>query len=202
MIKASYREIDIENFIVDCIKKGQLAQRGIQISASKFYRQLDMPGCGVMDLCCFSVSGSTYDKRKFRCVYISIFELKRGVICCDDVGQLARYKVGLSTNGFGILRSLGLPDNYRIHVDGYLVGAGIDRDAFCLAHEAALDVFTFDVHWDRGLVFERKDVEVDGFGMDIDMRKVESAVSKHSFREVVRSSILSMNKVKEILQSI
>lgn len=185
LIKGSYKEIDIEDFIWKEIATGKLQKRGLETSGAMYFRQLEMPGCGVMDIVSLSMGYYMSNGQKVKNIHIQVYELKRGTVCCNDVGQLARYISGFKRNWEDIKDSFCPNDNYDLWISGVLIGPDIERDALCLAMELfACEVVTFDVCWNDGLVFTRRDAL--DIRMPIDTSKLLSRTNKGTFSTIAR----------------
>lgn len=146
-------EIDIENVIWNSLSSA--IERGFPLEGGVVYRQLPIPGCGIMDLCEVSVAGYMPEDgtRKMYNIEISIYELKKGLVKCHDIGQLARYKAGVIDTFPKVKKALGLKDDYILNVECFIVGKEIEQDAACLADACSFFAYGYEVTLEHGIKF-------------------------------------------------
>jgi hypothetical protein len=151
----NFKEVDIENFIWENIKGGSLARRGLILPGGIYYRQFPLGGCGVMDMVGVSMSKCIFPTSRSKNIHVKIYELKKGVITCNDVGQIARYIGCFEANTMEIHEKLNIPIDYHIGFNGVLIGAGIERDAcHILTRMYNVSAIKFDFSFSDGITFE------------------------------------------------
>lgn len=151
-----YKEIDIEDFIWNNIRAGEISKRGLQIKPGLVYRQVELPGAGIMDLVSVSIGKIIHEHHSAKVLYVDIYELKRDAITCQNIGQIARYINSIDGNQKTLLSVLNLPsEEYSIEVNGFLVGRGVERDALhALSLCFNIRCFRFEFDLAQGIRFE------------------------------------------------
>lgn len=129
-MRNAYTEFQIEDFIWSKINDlDYLADRGLVLQNGLYFRQYNIPGCGIVDIIGFSVTNLEFnDGSVVRELTIHVYELKRDAIKCADIGQISRYIDCLRYNSDAILKHFGL-EGYELVVRGLMIGNGVDRDA-------------------------------------------------------------------------
>lgn len=151
----NFKEIDIENFIWENIKSGSLAKRGLVLPGGIYYRQFPLKGCGIMDMIGIRMSKCIFPSSRTKNIHVQIYELKKGIITCNDVGQIARYLGCFEANTMEIHEKLNIPNDYQIGFNGTLIGAGIERDAYhILTRMYNVSAIKFDFSFSDGITFD------------------------------------------------
>lgn len=121
-------ERDIEDVIFDTLatdpNSDALQIRKLPLSGIPF-RQVNMPGYGVIDLLTFQyLPSQVLPEGRHLCgtLYINVVELKRGELTLDDLGQLANYMSGVRR----WVSDIRL-DATAIITQGYLIGRSVPR---------------------------------------------------------------------------
>lgn len=129
-MRNAYTEFQIEDFIWSKINDlNYLSDRGLHLQNALYFRQYNIPGCGIVDIIGFSVTNLEFNNGSIvRELTVHIYELKRDSIKCADIGQISRYIDCIRYNSDAILKHFGL-DGYEMVVRGLMIGNGIDRDA-------------------------------------------------------------------------
>ena len=179
----AYKEVDIEDFIWKSISGGDLQSRRLHISNAMYYRQPNVPGCGIMDIVSVSFEKliDTDYSQKFVTIYI--YELKRGTINCAHVGQLMRYVNTLKSNSGRIKSEFKIPNDYKVVVSGILIGDDIEKDAYHLV--SSIDevcAYLFKLSFDKGLIFNFMRNKPEYHTADF------SQLPKITFEEIARAS--------------
>ena len=185
-MKPDFKEIDIENFIWKSISTGTLEKRGLSLSRGIYYRQVNLVGCGVMDIVGIQIGKTIYDGVHHPFIRVSIYELKRNQITCNDLGQISRYCDCVESNSLILTGKMGLPDAYSVHVRGCLVGAGIERDAYhalmYLRGSHIIDAMQYRISFENGIIFEQ-------INEDSSLPQIQfSELPNINFRSLARSS--------------
>jgi hypothetical protein len=155
-----FKEIELEQFILDEFKKGRLKSRGLDIESCLLIRQFEISGCGIIDLMTIRFTKAITDRGTFKHLHIDIYELKRNELTCSDFGQLCRYIHAVRNNAREILDQIGLSGEYYVDVMGRLIGDGIQRDAHCIYNELCaydFDIYMINLSMERGMTFEMLD---------------------------------------------
>jgi len=151
----NFKEIDIENFIWENIRAGSLSKRGLNLPGGIYYRQFPLKGCGIMDMVGVSMSKCIFPSSIRKDIHVQIYELKKGIITCNDVGQIARYLGCFEANTMDIHQKLNIPNDYQVGFNGVLIGAGIERDAYhILTRMYNVSAIKFDFSFSDGITFE------------------------------------------------
>lgn len=184
---SNFKEIEIEDFIWSNISKGGLNDRGLYIRSGLVYRQLNIPGAGIMDMVSANVSKFVTDSGATKHLIVEIYELKRDIITCAHLGQIARYIDCVKANRDSILKRVGLDKSYTIEVRGTLVGSRIERDAQHLINLFGMQwdgikIVLFEYTLDRGIVFN--DLQISDNIHSID----DSSIPNTSFFRIARCS--------------
>ena len=161
-MKFEFKEIDVEDFIWRSIPDGTLSKRGLDLPRGVFYRQVQLGGCGVLDIVGIQIGKEIYEEREGQTidcsfVRITVYELKRHELTCNDFGQISRYIDCLELNTPVLRGTYKIPDHYDIQVRGVLIGSGIDPDAFHLMmmmQGGNIDVMRFTISIEAGIMFE------------------------------------------------
>lgn len=152
----SFKESDVEDLIWSGIKDGGLSKRGLSLPNGHYFRQVNLPGCGIFDLVSTHIHKFITEDSERTYFSVIVYELKRDRITCANVGQLSRYVDCLRKNEFALRERFEISDLYGFHVRGILVGAGIERDAYHTLEIMGRDMeaFEFSVCLNRGLCFQ------------------------------------------------
>lgn len=180
-----FKEFDIEDFIWKAISTGDLARRGLSTQSGIAFRQLSLPGSGIMDIVFAGIGKVITRNGAFKKVYIDVVELKRDIVTCAHVGQLMRYVDCIMYNDADIKRQLGLPNDYIIDVRATLIGAGIDRDAFHLVKAIGnpwTRMIKFQFSFENGIEFT--EITHENPNVDVDL----SAIPNVKFSRIARAS--------------
>lgn len=154
-MKPNFKELDIENFIWENIQGGLLGNRGLTLPGGIYYRQFPLNGCGIMDMVGVSMSKCIFPSSRSKNIHVQIYELKKGIITCNDVGQIARYVGCFEANTMQVQEKLNIPGDYNIGFNGVLIGAGIERDAYhILTRMYNVRAIKFDFSFSDGITFE------------------------------------------------
>jgi hypothetical protein len=153
------KEIDIENFIWSKLQNQEgldsLNERGLPTNFKWAFRQFVLPDCGIIDLMT-AWAGRDTDGTVF--LKLTVYELKRGRITSEHVGQISRYIAFLSTQTEHLWDAIGEED-VEVHADGILIGSDIERDAICALHCCQyVDFVRFSLTLEQGITFSSTDL--------------------------------------------
>ena len=147
-----FKEVEIEDFIWDNIAKNPmfLKKRGLKLDAGIFYRQLQLPNCGIPDL----VSFYSFHEQNMTYLKISVYELKRGNVDGNALAQLLKYLSFFSSNADRIADRFDMPVEFRIM--GTLIGHSFDKSVLSLHSvvEADIDFIIYQIDLENGVVFK------------------------------------------------
>lgn len=151
-----FKEKDIEDLIWDCIKAGTISNRGLYMRRGIIYRQIQIPGCGIPDLASISVQKITNDKQKAqKIIQVFIYELKRGEVTCEHVGQLCRYMSAVRSMMNDLHSHFSIPSDYFIVVDGVLIGESFQKDAMHIVRDLGnITPYSFGLDLKEGIWFK------------------------------------------------
>lgn len=179
-----FKEIDLEDFIVNEFKHGRISARGLDMKTCLLFRQFEISGCGVIDLMTVRIVKTKMDRGIFKYILVDVYELKRNELNCADFGQLCRYMHVIRHNMKRFLNEVSFCPDYNIDVSGILIGDGIQRDALCLYNEmfsGDISVYNAELSMEKGIEFKTvefsnsiQNVKVGGFGKNL-FRRIAKA---------------------------
>lgn len=145
-------EFEIEQFIWDKLQSNynDLNERGLELNGTSFYRQLELPGCGVPDLVGFSC---TRENDIFY-VEIHIYELKKGRVDGNCLTQLFKYMSFFVSNQEKIEKVYGRKLEFSVY--GYLIGSDFDKQTLSLNSigGAPVEFIRYYIGIEYGISFE------------------------------------------------
>ena len=121
----------------------------LEINSGDVYRQVNIPGYGVVDLLSVNIGGD-WDERCRPLIAVTIIELKKGDIDFNALGQICRYKVAIE-------RFFEKSKHYyNVEVRGILVGSGYTSGDICYAVDSIdwLSCSHFSMDLASGITFE------------------------------------------------
>jgi len=121
-------------------------------------RQLNISGYGAADLVKVSISHDFNGRENTPLICITIIELKKGVLKMDAVGQISRYRTGISR----VLEKISERNGkklFKYEVDGILVGSEYDSGDVCYAVDNMdwLNFYNFDISLSDGISFTHQE---------------------------------------------
>jgi hypothetical protein len=128
--------------------------RGLIIyNHDRVFRQLDLGKYGIPDLVGVSyISKDHFYEDPERSIYITVYELKKGIVDITTIAQANRYQCGIKK----YISERGLFKGCHIHIDLVLIGAVVDSsdDFMCMVSEYEIYCYkyAFDIH---GISFEK-----------------------------------------------
>lgn len=140
-----FLEKDLETIIFEADGES-LSERGLPIYGNKL-RQVYIGGYGIADIITYYREGTD--------IYITVYELKKGIINCDTMIQSLRYVKGINR----YFEERGVSFNY--HIKCILVGDSVDssdwvymaNSAYNLDGRPLFSLYTYDYGFD-GITFK------------------------------------------------